>query len=210
MIPQIHLFSSAPSTRSMISRRAYPLNEANMPIGDGTVSAIRRIIDFLDVTKSVRYIRTATTTFCNIYAYDYAYLSGAYLPRVWWTPDTLQSLDFDNPVYGKSLVEMSANSLYEWFRNYGASFGWKEVNVTDGQIAANNGKCVIMVAANRNRNKSGHIGAIVPETDSEKCVGANGLIIYPVMSQAGSVNKKYFCAKWWDGLEKPGVYVFEK
>lgn len=210
MIPKIHLSSSAPSTRSMISRRAYPLNEENMPKGDGTVSAIRRIIDFLDVAKSLRYIRTATSTFCNVYAYDYAYLSGAYLPRVWWTDEALQNLRFDSVVYGHTVREMCANALYDWFYRYGAEFGWRELNTTEAQISANQGKCVIMVAANRNRKKPGHIVAVVPETDDTKCVGANGIIIYPVMSQAGSVNKKYFCSKWWDDMERPKFYVFEK
>lgn len=208
MIPQVHLSSSNPSTRNMTTRRAFPLNEPDMPKGDGTVSGIRKIIDFLDVAKSARYVRTAATTFCNIYAYDYAYLSGAFLPRVWWSTDALQSLRFDSIVYGQTVFEMNANSLYDWFYKYGAEFGWKDVDMTQAQIAANKGKCVIMVAANRDRKRPGHIVAVVPETDEVKCVGANGIIIYPVMSQAGAMNKKYFCSKWWDGHEKPRIFVW--
>jgi hypothetical protein len=194
----------------MVTRRAFPLNELNMPKGDGTVSGLRKLIDFLDVQRSRRYIRTSTSTFCNIYAYDYAYLNGAFLPRVWWTDSALLELKFENPQYGKNLREMSANDLYDWFYKYGAEFGWKEISTTEAQIAANNGKCVILVAANRNRKKSGHIVAVVPETNEVKCVGANGVIIYPVMSQAGSVNKKYFCDKWWDGHDRPRIFVHEK
>jgi hypothetical protein len=180
-----------------------------MPSGDGTVAGLRRIIDFLSVDKSQRYQRT-TTTFCNIYAYDYAFLNGAYLPRVWWTKDALQNLAFEHPLYGKNLLEMNANALYDWFPKYGPGFGWKEVSTTEAQIAANQGMCVIMVAANLNRAKSGHIVAVVPETQDVKCVGANGIIIYPVMSQAGAVNKKYFCSKWWNGHEKPRIFIHEK
>jgi len=194
----------------MTSRRAFPLNERDMPKGDGTIAGIRKIIDWLDVEKSARYIRDARSTFCNIYAYDYAYLMGAYVPRVWWAKVALENLDFSSPRYGSTILEMNANALYEWFPKYGGGFGWKEVNTTDAQIAANQGHCVIMVAANKNRAKSGHIVAVVPETDKVKCMQANGIIIYPVQSQAGAVNKKYFCSKWWDGHEKPRIYVHEK
>lgn len=210
MIPEIHLNSNTPSSRTMTGRRAFPLNERDMPKGDGTVAGIRKVLDWLDVEKSARYIRDHRSTFCNIYAYDYACLMGAYLPRVWWSKNALLNLDFSDPAYGSTLMEMNANALYEWFPKYGPGFGWKEVNTTDAQIAANQGKCVIMVAANKNRAKSGHIVAIVPETDKVKCMQANGLIIYPVQSQAGAVNKKYFCGKWWDGHEKPRIYVHEK
>lgn len=210
MIPEIHLTPKRTIKRDQADTRAFPLNELNMPKGDGTVSKIREIINFLDVEKSARYHRTSAATFCNIYAYDYAYLSGCYVPRVWWTDNALKNLDFSKPQYGTTLKEMSANELYDWFPRYGGGFGWKEVNKTDAQIAANQGKCVIMVAANKNRSRSGHIVAVVPETDTVKCVGANGIIIYPVQSQAGAVNKKYFCSKWWDGHESPRIFVCEK
>lgn len=190
--------------------RAFPLNELRMPKGDETVSSIREIIEFLNVPRSPRYIRTASTTFCETYVHDYAYLMGTYLPRVWWTDNCLKNLDFGNPVLGVTVRQMEANDLSDWFHRYGAGFGWQEVSSTEAQISANQGKCVILVAANRNRKKSGHIVAVVPETDDVKCVGANGIIIYPVMSQAGPVNKKYFCEKWWDGYERPRIYMNEK
>lgn len=209
MIPKIHLTPKTAVTRSQSGTRAFPLNEANMPKGDGTVKSIRDIIEFLQVDKSARYKRTVSATFCNIYAYDYAYLMGAYLPRVWWTQECLKSLDFDTAVYGKTLVEMNANALYDWFPKYGAQFGWVEGDTTSGQIAANKGKCVIMVCANKNASKPGHIVAIVAETESVKSVGAKGIVIYPVQSQAGALNKKYFCSKWWEGMAKPRIFICE-
>jgi hypothetical protein len=207
MIPKVHLTPKRPINRTQTETRAFPLNENNMPKGDGTVNGIRKIIDFLAVDKSARY-KPGVSTYCNIYAYDYAYLMGAYLPRVFWTPEALKNLNFE-PVYGRTLQEMSANALYEWFPSRGSQFGWREVNVTEAQRQANQGKCVIMVAANKNRSKSGHIVAVVPETDTVKSVGAGGIIIYPVMSQAGRVNKRYFCSKWWDGHEAIKIYVSE-
>lgn len=211
MIPAVHLTPKRLITREQTETRAFPLSEANMPQGNGTVEGIRKIIDFLDVEKSKRYIRTALSTYCNIYAYDYCCRMGAYLPRVWWTKDALQNLKFDRPTYGQNLIEMNANALYEWFPAYGAGFGWKEAkSMAEAQIAANQGKCVIMVAANKVKSKSGHIVAIVPQTEKVTPVGANGIVIYPVMSQAGASNKKYFASKWWDGHDKPRVYIMDK
>lgn len=208
MIPQIHLTPKRPITRTQTETRAFPLNEPLMPKGDGTVASTRKIIEFLAVDKSARYKPTGVATFCNIYAYDFAYLMGAYLPRVFWTAQAIKDMNFV-PVYGKTLTEMNANALYDWFPTRGGQFGWKEVNTTEAQIEANQGKCVIMVAANLNRKKSGHIVAVVPETDTIKSVGSGGIIIYPVQSQAGRVNKRYFCSKWWAGHEKPRIYVWQ-
>ena len=208
MIPQIHLTPKRLITRAQTDTRAFPLNEENMPKGDGTPASIHKIIAFLEVEKSKRYIRTAASTYCNIYAYDYACLMGAYLPRVFWTADAIKEPNFV-PVYGKTLIEMNANALYDWFKTRSAEFGWREVNTTEAQQLANQGKCVIMVAANKNRARSGHIVAVVPETDKVKSVGASGIIIQPVMSQAGAVNKRYFNSKWWDGHEAKRIYVWE-
>lgn len=209
MIPKVHLTPKRPITRTQTETRAFPLNEADMPKGDGTPESIHKIIEFLQVEKSKRYIRTAASTYCNIYAYDFACLMGAYLPRVFWTADAIKELNFV-PSYGKTLVEMNANALYDWFKSRSAEFGWREVNTTEAQQLANQGKCVIAVAANLNRSKSGHIVAVVPETSTVKSIGASGTIIYPVMSQAGRVNKRYFCSKWWNGHERLRIYVSEQ
>jgi hypothetical protein len=179
-----------------------------MPKGDGTPASTHKVIEYLAVDKSARYKPTSVATYCNIYAYDFAYLMGAYVPRVFWTADAIKSLNF-TPVYGKTLTEMNANALYDWFPKRGPEFGWKEVNITEAQQAANQGKCVIMVAANLNRSRSGHIVAVAPETETVKCVGSGGIIIYPVMSQAGRVNKRYFCSKWWGGHERPRIFVWQ-
>jgi hypothetical protein len=208
MITEIHLTPKRAITRKQTDTRAFPLNEPNTPKGDGTPTSIHKIIEFLAVEKSERYRPTSTATYCNIYAYDYCCLMGAYLPRVFWTAEAIRTLNF-TPAYGKTLTEMNANALYDWFRVRGGQFKWKEVNITEGQRLANQGKCVIMVAANKNRSKSGHIVALVPETQTVKSVGTGGIIIYPVMSQAGRVNKRYFNSKWWNGHEPIKIYVSE-
>lgn len=204
-IPQAHLSTKAQITRQG-TNRAFSLNETDIPKYDGTTKSIHEVIRYLNVEKSPRYKRTATQTFCNIYAHDYARALGAYVPRVFWTEATIKSQTF-NVSYGKTVIEMNANALYDWFKNYGDDFGWREVNSNEAQNLANDGKCVIMVAANKSRSRSGHIVAVVPETDKHKAVRVRGIMMTPLMSQAGATNKAYFSSKWWDGHEPVKIYV---
>lgn len=76
------------------SNRAYPLNESGIPkldlrsitsIEDKHI-AIYEIIRWLDVENSKRYEPSDGKTYCNIYAYDFAYCLGLFIPRIWWTP----------------------------------------------------------------------------------------------------------------------------
>ena len=53
---------------------------------------LQALADWLGVESSERYARSATQTFCNVYAADYCYLAEAYLPRVWWTDSALLRL----------------------------------------------------------------------------------------------------------------------
>jgi len=205
-IPPVHL-SKSPVTRNQTTTRALPLNEKEMPKFDGSNESIHKIIDWLDVQKSPRFKRTRTSTYCNIYAHDFAYLMGAFLPRVWWTERAIVNQDFAIK-YGGTVRELNANSLADWFPQYGSQFGWKKLNnTTEAQEHANDGECVVLVAANRNRSKSGHIVVVLPETDQHKAVGGRGIIIYPLQSQAGAVNQKYFAKKWWAGMEKLRIYA---
>jgi hypothetical protein len=205
MIPQVQLTPRRPITRAQKDTRAFPLTE-KPPVHDCTADSLHKIIDFLDVEKSARYQPIQTATYCNIYAYDYAYACGAFIPRVWWTAEAIRTNSF-TPSYGKTVTEMNANALYDWFPKHGPAFGWKEVNFAEAQRLANAGNCVVLIAANKNRARSGHITAVVPETDKVKAVGSQGIIVYPVQSQAGRVNRKYFNTKWWDGHEPVKAYA---
>lgn len=205
-IPEAHLVAKTAVTRQG-TNRAFSLTE-DTPDYDGTPDSIHRIIKFLDVEKSPRYARTKSSTFCNIYAHDYARACGAYVPRVFWVQSAIDYKTFQ-PSYGKTVVEMNANALYAWFPKYGDDFGWREVDKNVAQELANQGKCVIMVAANKIKSRSGHIVAVVPETDKHKAQRASGLLIAPLMSQAGAHNHDYYSAKWWDGHDPIKIYVHE-
>ena len=201
---------------------AYSLTEVT-PAYDGTPESIHRIIDFLDVEKSARYQRTKTSTFCNIYAHDYARALGAYVPRVWWDSKALKRISEGEDVkeiYPRNgvpgtILEMNANQLYDWFREYSGNFGWCKIESnTEAQKLADSGKCVIIVGANLNRRLSGHIAAIVPQTDKHKAkgsaeIGSDFTVTVPLQSQAGGTNWKYRAFDWRKGHELLNMYWHE-
>lgn len=202
------LTRQAPVLRNIDGARAFNLSEKT-PEYDGTAASVGKVIDFLDVEKSARYAPTKTSTYCNIYAYDYARAMGCYLPRVWWKNDK----ESDVIKYGETVRELSANELYDWFQKFGAEYGWHAItSMTEAQKYANDGKCVICVAANNNAKSSGHITAVVPETSAHKAVKSGGItgketVVYPLQSNAGRTNKKYFASKWWNNHKTPLFFV---
>lgn len=207
-IVSVHLTRTSPVTRRNRAW-AFALNESGRPTRDTTASpenkvrSLTRIIEWLDVenTNNVRYKPTSTSTYCNIYAYDYCYLAGVYLPRVWWTSRALIDLSAGRdvrPVYGETVHELNANSLYRWFREFGTTFGWRRTaSIDEMQNAANNGQAVIVSAPNRVPNRSGHICAVVPETSAQRAVRSGGIVTKPLQSQAGARNFRYRTDTWW-------------
>ena len=205
-IPQAHLTPKRTVTRTQTDTRAFPLTEAPRPKYDGSTQSIAEILDWLDVEKSQRYRANIGQTFCNIYAYDYATMLGAYLPRVWWSTNALDSKDFSAITYGSTVREMNVNALYIWFQQYGKHFGWQSVQMKDAQAHANNGKCVIALAANKNRSRSGHITVIVPETSTHKANRVNNVLMIPVQSHAGTRNEKYMVRNWQGSAHERVLY----
>ena len=148
------------------------------------------VVETLNVTQSVRYVREPKRTFCNIYAHDFILAMGGYLPRVWWrdhawakisqgaevvTPETLKAMqkrgektdDVVAPIYEKTVTELNANSLNNWFREHGAAFGWGEVSdMTKAQDEVNKGMLGVVSAANKASGRSGHISVILQEDAS--------------------------------------------
>lgn len=211
-LPAAHLQADRPdSSRTRDGGRAYPLGEAGRPARDGRDAASRaaglaRIVDYLDAarTEHLRYQPRAGMSFCNIYAADYAYLAGAYLPRVWWTDSALRRLTLGEPVevvYGRTVRELNANALYDWLDEHGSAFGWvRELDLSLLQAAANAGEVCIIVAKRRDLNGSGHISAVVPEQEgAEARHTADGEVLRPLESQAGVRNatRAVPASAWW-------------
>lgn len=198
-------------TRRVDGGRAYPLGEPGRPARSGRSAAamaesVSAIVDYLDVANPahLRYQPRGGTTYCNIYATDFAYLCGVYLPRVWWTDHALLRLREGEKVaveYGRSVRELNANSLYDWLEDFGPAFGWqREVELTALQAAANAGEVCVIVARRVDLNRPGHITAVVPETDAAKAVrSAANEVLRPLESQAGTRNvlRAPAANAWW-------------
>jgi len=76
----------------------------------------------------------------------------------------LQSGAAVDVVYDRTVREINANGLHDWFNDYGRGYGWlPEVTLTLLQEAANSGEVCIIVGKRQNLNQSGHIVAVVPE-----------------------------------------------
>ena len=207
VIPEVHLKSIHNKATRNNQRWAFCLEEPDMPYRNvdnihKKRDSIHAIINYLNVEQSARYAPKSTATYCNIYAYDYCYLCKAFLPRVWWSAKALLAMSQDEQpeaVYGKTVFEQNANSLFDWLQTFGKEFGWtRSFELNEIQEAANSGKVVLICAAHKNANNSGHIAAVVPENASHKAVrNTAGVVSQPLQSQAGRVNKKYFNQNWW-------------
>ncbi len=217
-----------PRKGDSITKRSEPagalsLNEPKQPGRKGETAAERcgelaAIIDWLAVDKSShrRYQPTSQATYCNIYAHDYCALAGVYLPRVWWLPGAIARLakgEKVEPIYEKTIDEQRANDLFRWFGDFGPNSGWRATGtLTKLQEAANLGGLGIIVARRRDDGRSGHIVAVVPETDDHRARrSGTGEVIAPLQSQAGSKNFRYGTGKldWWkdDRFASSAFYI---
>ena len=208
-VPAVYMPNPGKSAKKRTGRaNGYSLNEDNQPSRMGATSAERaaslgRIIDWLapaDRTH-LRYQKTEKATFCNIYAHDYCYLAGVYLPRVWWKPAALDKLAAGSAVEParETIREMLANDLVPWLKQYGDEFGWKaESSLTKLQNAANDG-AVVLMAARARPSVHGHIVAVVPEIGDHKAKRRDNDVVTPLQSQAGgkNFNYGYLNPNWW-------------
>lgn len=208
-------------TRDRDGGRAYPIGEPDRPRRLSGDAAARRagllaIIDWLNVEQGERWLPAGGTTYCNIYTYDVCYLAGAYLPRVWWTAESLRRLAAGNQVpvaYAETVRELNANALTDWLEDHGPSFGWRRVFELDPlQTTANQGRVAIIAAQRRDLNRSGHIQVIAPEHGEHSARRANGKVIQPLQTQAGDSNFRYGFlgnGNWWAGsaYSKHGFWI---
>lgn len=206
-----------PGANTKVTRKngnmAYPLNEANMPTRSGDTplalaQSLNAIVEWLavDTATNGRYQPGAGKTYCNIYAYDYCCRAGVYLPRVWWNGPALMRIAKGEQVpvqYGGTVDELRANDLFRWLRDFGPQFGWRRAASLDElQHEADLGAVGLIVARRKEDGRSGHIVAVVPETDDHRARrDANGAIVAPLQSQAGARNFMYGTGtvNWWLG-----------
>jgi hypothetical protein len=204
----------APRTAGVVTKRgaiatAHSLNESGQPGRKGQTAAELRaelaaIINWLAVDTHKRYLPRDGLTFCNIYTHDYCFLAGAYLPRVWWTPGSIEKLAQGKqvePRLGNTIEEMRANNIFRWLRDFGLRFGWRQTGtLTKLQTEVNQGALGLIIARRVIDGKSGHVVMVVPETGEHSARrNAAGEVIAPLQSQAGSTNFRYGTGKlnWW-------------
>ena len=214
-VPAVHLQEERRDvTRRRDGGHAFPLGETGMPRRRAAdprrrADELLQIIAYLDSERRshLRYGPKTTATYCNVYAYDYCYLAGVYLPRVFWTPPTLARLGAgeDVPVrYDATVRELNANALHDWLHDFGPAFGWQWVPDLDVlQAAANAGQVCLIAAKRKDTNRSGHIVAVAAEDRLRASRTAAGAVRNPVESQAGVTNHRLIVktSAWWRGAQ---------
>lgn len=202
----VHLRTTNSITRNGTGR-AFPLNEANQPTrnpvdpASDKAHALGKIIKWLDVENKARYRPTGNSTFCNIYSYDYCFLAGVFIPRVWWMQNALAKIlagTPQSPIYGQTVDEMTANRIFSWLKEFGSDFGWRRTfDLTDIQNAANDGQVGIICAQRVDLHKPGHICPVVPETSTHKAQRDGSDVTKPLQTNAGATNMQYVARVWW-------------
>jgi len=203
----VNLLPNSKSRRNNHDGFPFPLSEPDMPRMGSTTDAISRInimhqvVNYLAVDTSERYKRDEHT-YCNIYAFDYTYLCGAFLPRVWWTDKSLIELKEGinlSPKYETTVDEMSANGLFDWLERWGENFGWtRTYDLDELQTKINEGEVGVISGHNLNSRNSGHICCVIPEKDNLVATRVGGKVTCPLLSQAGAKNLRYYNNnRWW-------------
>ncbi|OXA82100.1 hypothetical protein SAMN05444397_101860 [Flavobacterium aquidurense] len=201
-----------------------PLSDSTIPYRDLTDVAskkesIHQLIAKLDVENNIRYQRTVEDTYCNVYSYDYCYFSKVYLPTVWWTDESLEKMAQGQDVeavFEQTVDRIYSSAITDWFLEWGPNFGWEKMDSAEEiQNKVNeNGGIGIICAKRREKGLSGHIVPVVPETDLHKAYRENGVVVYPLQSQAGKLNYNYFSEvrkDWWnDELYSSFVFYYHE
>jgi hypothetical protein len=131
-----------------------------------------------------------------------------YLPRVWWTPPAIEALALGEtvePKLGKTITEQRANALFGWLRDFGLRYGWRQTGtLTKLQMEVNQGAIGLIIARRVDDGRPGHLAMVVPETgDAAAKRAANGAVVAPLQSQAGTSNVRRGTGKpeWWKGAQ---------
>ncbi|MFH6942696.1 hypothetical protein [Flavobacterium sp. FlaQc-50] len=210
-IKKADLLPNPESQLDSMEMKETPISDSSILFRDLTDTAskkesIIRLIDKLNVETNLRYQRTEEDTYCNVYSYDYCYFSKVYLPTVWWTAESLEKLEQGQDVeavFEETVDRIYSSALHDWFPEWGGDFGWEQIATVDeiqNKVNAKGGIGIIC-AKRREKGLSGHIVPVVPETALHKAYRENGVVVYPLQSQAGKLNYNYFSEvrkDWWN------------
>lgn len=148
-----HLHSSIPVTRMQVTTREYALYEPDMPKGKGLPEDLLTINEFLNPENSKRY--GGKKTFTHVFAYDFCYLAGCYIPNLWPSGGDLT----------EPLTRMNARTMWDWFIDCGMHFGWQEVETEiQAQDLANVGHLVTIIGSAKTWESPGCMTIVMPST----------------------------------------------
>ena len=195
-----HFFSKKIVTiNDVVAGRVHPITTSKEIMATTDyVSRFEAVRNFLDV-ENAPVFKPNLNTYCNIYAYQFAYLMsnfGGYLPRVWWLNEKAKQ----NGVveYAKTVGEMNANMLFDWFIHESKEFGWRIGTPEDAKthltiaVVKENSKEIIVNGIKRKKIGIGHIAVINPDGKTTTEAGRNCYKINPKW-------KTWFNAKKYDG-----------
>jgi hypothetical protein len=214
-VPPVHFRPGNPlARRDSTAGRASPLGESGRPGltpgagGAQRVAELGALVAWMDVEHSARWQPGDGVTFCNVYAADFCFLAGVYLPRTWWKEKALMAIaggQTPDVVYDETIREMRADDLLAWLSDFGPQFGWQRVFDASALQAAANAGGVGLICADRDAvGRPGHITAVLAETAAMPALrDVDGNVLLPVQTQAGSVNRARFTGQqsgigaWW-------------
>lgn len=149
-----------PKTPNDIRARLYPIER--MPCQTDFEKHFEEVVRFLDVENSLAFRAKGAKTYCNVAAYQFCHQMGVYIPRVFWSRSAFAKIAAGEKVpveYGKTVFEMSANALFDWFFEFGEKNGWKQVDFDN--LPKN--KIILAIVK---REEIGHIAIIKPNGNS--------------------------------------------
>ena len=179
-----------------------PKSAANKPHyenaeGKRGKNAYNTVIDQFKVNTNSRYARTASATYCNIFAWDVMSAMRVQLPH-WIYNNNKPASPFASGAH-----ELNVNATYNWLNKCGSTYGWKKVSASEAQKRANNGYPTVAIWKNPSGG-SGHIAVVRPEGNGYAYSSTNG----PVTAQAGAQNKNYLNVKSGFGSSRMSAIVY--
>ncbi len=215
------LLPQADSNLNSMESKFHPMSDKNIPFrnlksAESKRRSLHKIIRKLDVKNSLRYQRTPEDTYCNVYSFDYCFHAKVYLPTVWWTDEAIERLkkgEDVTPVFNDTVLPIYSSAIHDWFMKWGEDFGWKRMTDLTAiqEKVTSEGGIGIICAKRKTVGLSGHIVPIVPETEKKKAFRENGVVLYPLQSQAGKINYNYFARKrrdWWNHIRYSSFVLY--
>lgn len=147
--------------------------------GQRSAQALNKVLDQFQVESNIRYRRTQSATYCNIFAWDCTRALGCEIPH--WLLNNAPASSATSGAY-----EINTNATYNWLNAYGRQYGWYTVSAATAQQRANSGYPTVAIWKNPT-GESGHIAMVRPEGNGYAYSASRG----PVIAQAGASNYNY-------------------